>query len=223
MDEKLDQMAWIVEGMRSGHVDEAEQAMLTQLTQVLKNFKAHRVALGKVSRILPQRRTEAVKAANARQDLGDVSRIDLKSVRAASCPIIRELMISKYAPGKGKARLQASPTSPANATREESHVTPRHSNAERHTGDARPDRFEPRNDTAGRINLRKAPPPRTSILQSTSEIGAAAPSKVDVSGPARLTGSRNFSTLEATQGQIVSQNPTDATSGRWHLRESAFE
>ena len=25
------------------------------------------------------------------------------------------------------------------------------------------------------------------------------------------------STLEATQGQILSQSPTDATSGRWHL------
>jgi len=29
-----------------------------------------------------------------------------------------------------------------------------------------------------------------------------------------------YSTLEATQGQILSQSPTDATSGRWHLNGS---
>jgi len=37
---------------------------------------------------------------------------------------------------------------------------------------------------------------------------------------AALTLLQVWATLEATQGQILSQSPTDATSGRWHLNGS---
>ena len=51
--------------------------------------------------------------------------------------------------------------SPANATGEGNRFASRCSNADRHKDDARPNRFEPLNDTTGRTKrlFRKTPPP----------------------------------------------------------------
>jgi len=50
--EKMDALASCVKGMRSADVDEEEQAMLDQLTQVLTKFKAAK-ALGDSTKSLP--------------------------------------------------------------------------------------------------------------------------------------------------------------------------
>jgi len=75
--------------------------------------------------------------------------------------------------------------SPANATGEGNRSPPRCSNADRHKDDARPNRFEPLNDTTGRSKrvFRKTPPPP--IYRSTPE--TADPSEDIVCGSARLS------------------------------------
>ena len=50
--EKIDQLESCLTGMRSGLIDEAEQAMLDKIASVIKNFKAIR-ALGDSSNTLP--------------------------------------------------------------------------------------------------------------------------------------------------------------------------
>jgi len=138
-------------------------------------------------------------------------------------------------------RIEGDPPSPVDATGDATHVAPRRSTADSHKSmslayepsseplhkdDARLNRFEePLNDTTGRAKrvYRKTPPPPI----NRSEIGAAAPSQDDICGSARLDMFEStsevgaaapqdnaVSTLEATQGQILSQSPTDATSSR---------
>ena len=76
--------------------------------------------------------------------------------------------------------------SPANATGEGNRFAPQCSNADRHTDDARPNRFEPLNDTTGRTKrlFCKTPPPP--IYRHQSKSGAADPPEDFDCGSARL-------------------------------------
>ena len=85
--------------------------------------------------------------------------------------------------------FQAHPQSQADATGEANGVAPRRANADRPHDDARLARFEePLNGTNGRQNrvYRTTPPPPINRHQSTSQIFAAAPTRDDIHGSARL-------------------------------------
>ncbi|KAJ1469040.1 hypothetical protein T484DRAFT_1983048 [Baffinella frigidus] len=67
MEKKLAQRELIVKGTRSGHVDNAEQAMLEQVTQKLKNFKAQK-ALRDSSKTLHDTHVSGTEDADSTKD-----------------------------------------------------------------------------------------------------------------------------------------------------------
>ncbi|KAJ1495880.1 hypothetical protein T484DRAFT_1740639 [Baffinella frigidus] len=87
--DRVDALALCVKVVRSSSTPPEEQAMLDQITNVIKNYKASQ-ALGDSSKRLSEQRGDDPSTAGAVQPVPLFCLGDFNSEHAASCPIVRE-------------------------------------------------------------------------------------------------------------------------------------